>query len=102
MIPIVQPDLFGVTNASDPREPGLFAEIVLDRPLEHSYTYGVPDRMCGELDVGMRVLVPLGRGNRSAIGWCVSLTSERPTCETKEIRRILDERPLLDAQLLRL
>ena len=34
MLPIVQPELFGVTNAPPLNEHGLFAEIVLNRPLE--------------------------------------------------------------------
>ena len=102
MIPTVQTDLFGPTNTPDLNASGSYADIVVDRPLDHPYTYLVPGRLRGELAVGMRVLVPLGRGNRSVVGWCVGVSDQAPQRLVKEIRRILDEQPLVNASLLRL
>jgi hypothetical protein len=45
VIPSVQTDLFGVTDVPALNEHDFFAEIVIDRPLDHPYTYGVPNSM---------------------------------------------------------
>jgi primosomal protein N' (replication factor Y) len=79
-----------------------YADLVFNRPLDHTYTYGVPDSMADMLDIGQRVLAPFGRGNRAAVGFCVGLTSNAPARETKNIFRVLDDRPLLTPNLLRL
>src|SRR5262245_61892313 len=47
----LQPNLFGetsaatVTPAAPPATASRFAEVVFDRPLDHAYTYGVPDHL---------------------------------------------------------
>jgi primosomal protein N' (replication factor Y) len=80
----------------------LFAEIVLDRPLDHAYTYGVPESLREQAAVGKRVLAPFGRGDRQTVGFCVGLTGEQPTREVKSILQVLDEEALLTPNLLRL
>src|SRR5438132_4369324 len=80
----------------------LFAEIVFDRPLDHAYTYGVPETLRDQAAVGKRVLAPFGRGDRQTVGFCVGLTAEQPTREVKRIVQVLDEEALLTDNLLRL
>src|SRR5687767_5148253 len=65
-------------GAHAPRSPGttasLFAEIVFDRPLDHGYTYAVPDSLAAKVGVGKRVEVPFGKGGKNTVGFCVRVT----------------------------
>src|SRR5207244_9826048 len=97
----VQRDLFDAGDAP-PQASGLFADIVFDRPLDHAFTYAVPDELRDVVSVGKRVLVPFGKGDRSTIGFCVRVTDAPPPREVKAIERVLDERALLDDSLMRL
>src|SRR4051794_8641621 len=76
-----QRDLFGEAEPSAPVASGLFAEVVFDRPLDHAYTYGIPESLRDGVQVGKRVLAPFGRGDKPTIGYCVGVhetTPERP------------------------
>src|SRR5437763_14400646 len=98
-------NLFGEATpaGADPSAPvSLFAEIVFDRPLDHAYTYGVPDALREHMSVGKRVLAPFGRGDRQTVGFCVGVTSEKPKRAVKTLIRVLDEEALLSEKLLRL
>src|SRR5262249_17467058 len=95
-----QLDLFApepVATATD-----LFAEVVFDRPLDHAYTYGVPESAPEQLVVGKRVLVPFGRGDKQTTGFCVGITEETPPRGVKTILQVLDEEALLTPQLMKL
>ena len=93
-------NLFG--EAAPSEATSLFAEIVFDRPLDHGYTYGIPDSLRERAAVGKRVLAPFGRGDRQTVGFCVGLTTEQPSREVKSILQVLDEEALLTDNLLRL
>jgi primosomal protein N' (replication factor Y) len=97
-----QRDLFGDVLGVPAQAAGLFAEVVFDLPLDHAYTYAVPDALRAEVVVGKRVLVPFGKGEKPAVGFCVRVSAAPPARAVKEIRRVLDEEPLLTADLLRL
>jgi len=84
------------------------AVIVLSEPPFGPFDYLVPDELRGKVVAGCRVRVPLGRGNRSVVGYCVDVASrqgaaagERPR-RLKPIRNLLDNRPLLSQAMLRL
>jgi primosomal protein N' (replication factor Y) len=81
---------------------GLFADIVFDRPLDHAYTYAVPEHLRGVIAVGKRVQAPFGRGDKATVGFCVHLSETVPPREVKEIGRVLDEEALLTPDLMRL
>jgi primosomal protein N' (replication factor Y) len=81
---------------------GLFAEIVFDLPLDHPFTYAVPENLRHEIGVGKRVAAPFGRGGRATTGFCVHLTDMQPERDVKEVLRVVDAEPLLDGDLLRL
>ena len=100
--PNTQPDLFDPAESIAPAVVGLFAEVVFDRPLDHPYTYGVPDALRGSIAVGKRVETPFGRGDRETVGFCVNLTETAPDRPVKHLTRVLDEEPLLTPNLLRL
>ena len=99
---IIQRDLFGDTLAPPPSTAGLFAEVVFDRPLDHAYTYAVPDYLRERVAVGKRVLAPFGKGEKAAVGHCVRLSETQPARAVKELRQVLDDEVLLTADLLRL
>jgi primosomal protein N' (replication factor Y) (superfamily II helicase) len=80
----------------------IFADIVLDRPLDHAYSYAVPVELVEQMAVGKRVLVPFGRGDQLTEGFCVGLSHDRPVREVKSVSKVLDETALLDDSLLKL
>jgi primosomal protein N' (replication factor Y) len=100
MTPTSQPELYqpALVNQQD----GLFADIVFDRPLDHAYSYAVPEELHDQLAVGKRIVAPFGRGDRATTGFCVGLSHEKPARTVKEISRVLDEEALLTPHLLRL
>ena len=79
-----------------------FAEIVFDRPMDHAYTYAVPDRLAAHVAVGKRVEAPFGKGDRGTPGFCVRVASEAPTRAVKAITRVLDDEALVDDHLMKL
>ena len=81
---------------------GLFADIVFDRPLDHAYTYTVPDHLAGRIGVGKRVEAPFGKGDRGTPGFCVRVTDRPPTREVKAVARVLDDDALVDDHLMKL
>lgn len=89
-----------------PSEPsagaGLFADIVFDRPLDHAYSYSVPDDLADRIGVGKRVEAPFGRGDKSTVGYCVRVQDSPPPRTVKSITRVLDDEALLTDSLLRL
>lgn len=98
----MQRDLFAGQDETEPQASGLFADIVFDRPLDHAYTYAVPEALREAVAVGKRVQVPFGKGDRTTTGFCVRVSDAPPAREVKEVRRVLDEQALLDDNLMRL
>lgn len=75
------------------------ATYAIDRP----YDYLVPDNLSTTLQVGMRVAVPFGSGNRSCDGIVLSLGTE--SAGEKKLKTILaqlDQESMLDADAIRL
>jgi primosomal protein N' (replication factor Y) len=97
-----QPDLFGAAGETAVPAAGLFAEVVFDRPLDHAYSYAVPERLREAVAVGKRVQGPFGRGAKPTVGFCVGLSETAPPRAVKELVRVLDDQPLLTPNLLRL
>jgi len=93
-------NLFG--EAAPSAATSQFAEIVFDRPLDHAYSYGVPDHLRDQVAVGKRLLAPFGRGDRQTVGFCVGLSGVQPSRQVKNIVQVLDEEALLTDNLLRL
>ncbi|HRF00230.1 MAG TPA: primosomal protein N' [Pirellulaceae bacterium] len=70
------------------------------------YDYRIGESLRGVVEAGMRVDVPLGRGNSLREGYCIEVVpAERldravESRRLKEVARAVDERPLIDAKLL--
>jgi len=81
----------------------LVADVVFNLPLERPYTYAIPDAIRDRVKAGQRVKAPLGRGNRSVVGYCVAVrVAEQSQRVLKPISELLDTEPLLDERMLEL
>ncbi len=74
-----------------------FVEVVFNLPLDHRYTYHVPQEMTRPLP-GMRALVPFGK--RTITGIIVSVSDKAHFSSPKDIIDILDDQPLLSKKML--
>ncbi len=81
--------------------------IAFDTGADTEFDYIVPDRFW-PVQVGQRLEVPFGRGNKLATGFCVAVIDE--ACEERKSRRfklkvvkkVIDNEPLVDGQLMEL
>ncbi|NIA06339.1 MAG: primosomal protein N' [Actinobacteria bacterium] len=82
-------------------EPNLLvASVAFDSPLDKLFDYQVPSELSAPLQVGQRVQAPFGRANRLQIGFCVAITDLSSAHPLKTIRKVVDSRPLISAELL--
>jgi primosomal protein N' (replication factor Y) len=82
------------------REAERFARVVIPSPLKEPLTYSIPPELRSDLTIGSRVLVPLGK--RKVTGVVADFVLDTLLKEVKQLLAILDERPILDRQLLEL
>ncbi|MGN0478830.1 MAG: DEAD/DEAH box helicase, partial [Hominenteromicrobium sp.] len=67
------------------------------------FTYIVPETLAPLVRPGMRVTVPFGSGNRTCVGMVLALSETgQPDGRLKAILKVLDEEPLLSAEMLEL
>ena len=83
------------------------AKIIVDVPLmqtDQPYSYRIPKEFEGMLEVGMRVHVPFGKGNRLIQGIVLGLESqpdeEEANQDLKDIVEVLDFSPILTQEQL--
>ena len=83
------------------------AKIIVDVPLmqtDQPYSYRIPEEFEGMLEVGMRVHVPFGKGNRLIQGIVLGLESQSDEGEAnqdlKDIAEVLDFSPVLTQEQL--
>jgi primosomal protein N' (replication factor Y) len=82
---------------------GTIATVVLPDGVEKPLDYLVPPALAGSVEPGRRVRVPLGRGNRERIAYCVAVASgELPQKPLKSVAGVEDEAPLLSPRMLEL
>ncbi len=76
----------------------MFAQVALPIPKRSFFTYALPaDLPC---QPGMLVLVPVGRGHRVGIVWKITPEPTWSGGEIREVDQVLEQQPLLDADLL--
>jgi primosomal protein N' (replication factor Y) len=94
--------LFGEIDARVPvgKASGPFAGVAMEQSVDRLLDYSIPPRLVHSIRVGQRVKVPLGRNNKPAFGFVVSIhpTSDYP--RIKKLSAIDDERVLIDGTLL--
>ena len=67
------------------------------------FDYRIPDELSSAIQPGMRVIVPLGKGNREIVGYTLSIQiSNHPKELLKPVLRVIDPHPLCNASLLQL
>ena len=83
----------------------LYAGVIIDQAhpaLDKVFHYRIPEDLKADIQIGMRVLVPFGAGNRSIDAYIVSLDKEIsiPPNRIKTIKKICDEFPVLLPELI--
>jgi len=87
----------------DDAELHTIASIIFPSGPRQEFDYLVGDAVRESLQVGCRVRVPLGRGNRPLVGYCVRLeTKPLGPRRLKEVEECLDDVPLVRPPMLRL
>lgn len=82
------------------------AQVVVDVPTMQTnrpYTYQIPARLSRQVKVGMRVIVPFGKGRRDVQGFIVAL--DEPTSyqgQLKPLVGLMDLQPVISPELLEL
>ncbi len=78
----------------------MYCDVSLPVPLDQAFTYSLPETLNHRIKPGTRVLVPFG--NRKLTGVVLTVQGDAPEGPTREVLRLLDEVPALDAELLAL
>src|SRR5712671_3492193 len=107
-----QQSLFDIEPAPwelDDLATALVATVVMPGGPAGEFDYSVPAEMIGgarperTLEAGRRVRVPLGRSNRSVVGYCIDVaTKPAGGRKLKAVASLLDRGPLLSPAMLRI
>ncbi len=93
-------------NNSEKYLPPQFAELALPLPMRQTFTYRLPCHLQEKVKIGSRLLVPFGKRNMT--GYIVELHEtldealEIEESQIKDSLELLDEEPLLTAEILKL
>ena len=77
-----------------------YCDVALPVPLDRLFTYALPPELRERARVGCRVWAPLG--TRHLTGVVLRTQDDPPGQEVREIRKLVDDEPVLDDELLRL
>ena len=78
----------------------LYAEVVVNIPLNKIFHYSIPPHLRDNLTTGMRVKIPFG--NKITTGFCVGFTDTPSPYQIKDIINVIDKTPLADDVMLRI
>jgi primosomal protein N' (replication factor Y) len=80
---------------------GTIATVVLPDGVDKPLDYLVPENLAAAVEPGRRVRVPLGRGDRMRLAYCVAVRSgDLPQQPLKPVAGVEDDAPLLSARML--
>jgi primosomal protein N' (replication factor Y) (superfamily II helicase) len=88
------------TMAEKPAGP--FAAVAIEKSLDRMLDYAIPPKLVGEVRVGQRVRVPLGRNNHPTTGYVIAIKPESDYPRIKKIIAVEDARVLIDPKLMAL
>ena len=74
------------TSSQPPTNPAAFVKVALPIPVDTLFTYEVPEALAGQVFVGIRVEVPLGK--RILSGVVLELLTHRDVPKTRPIRSV--------------
>ncbi|NJD04757.1 MAG: DEAD/DEAH box helicase, partial [Ruminiclostridium sp.] len=72
------------------------------REFDKKYHYSIPDGLSGKVVPGIRVIVPFGGGNSLKEGYVFALTDTSDFSNLKDIKKIVDDTPVLSGKMIRL
>jgi len=78
----------------------LYAEVVVNIPLNRIFHYNIPPHLRDNLTTGMRVKIPFG--NKITTGFCVGFTDTPSPYHIKDIINVIDKTPLADDVMLKI
>ncbi len=78
-----------------------YADVILPLPLQGSFTYALPQECEAQPQVGCRVVVPFG-SKKIYTAIVVRLHDETPPYPTKPVSQVLDEKPVVLPEQMRL
>ncbi len=84
-----------------------YAEVIISirhKSLDRIFNYKVPENLEPDLCIGMRVIIPFGKGNKSYEGYVIgfSESTEIPDEKLKGIISVMDKYPLFSENTIRL
>lgn len=84
-----------------------FANIIVDishEKLDRTFQYKVPEQLKDVLEIGMRVEIPFGKGNRKTMGYIIELTdtAEYEVEKLKEVDAVAEGSISMESQLIAL
>lgn len=85
----------------------LYAEIIVDNQSSKTdtlYTYKIPFDMRKKVNIGMRVMVPFGRGNKTIQGLIINIKDsiDFDKKRLKNITALIDKDPMISEELIKL
>ncbi|MEZ6118602.1 MAG: primosomal protein N' [Pirellulaceae bacterium] len=84
----------------DDQQHRVVASVVFTDGLAGTFDYEVPESLLAKLVAGQQVKVPLGRGDRLRLAYCVHVQRKAVTRRLKMVHSIADERQLLTQNVL--
>src|SRR6516225_4960927 len=90
----------GYAGVRMPEGSYLYCDVSLPVPMDQPFTYALPETLRHRVRPGSRVLVPFGP--RRLTGVVVNCHDQPPAMATREASRLMDEEPVLNAELLSL
>ena len=80
------------------------AEVIVDVPTlqtNNPYEFRIPNKFQNDIEIGMRVIVPFGMGNRRVQGFITDIKANQIfEGELKEITNVMDLEPVLNQELI--
>ncbi len=81
------------------------AEIVIcvsHKNIDRIYRYDIPTEISDKIRLGMRVIVPFGKGDTVRKGYVVGLDKKNDEEKLKSIIKLIDKEPVFSEELLQL
>ena len=79
------------------------ATVVFSGEPRGTFDYLVPERLRDSVRIGRRIRVPLGRGNRTMVGYCVEVEDRNVVAsQLKEVRSVVDQRDLISEPMMQM
>ncbi|MCA9215156.1 MAG: primosomal protein N' [Planctomycetales bacterium] len=100
-----QRDLFDTEPAPwelDDQSEARVARVVFPEGVDGEFDYFVPESLTEDVQPGKRLRVPLGRGNRTVVCYCINVHLQVVTRQLKPVTSVLDKRVLLSPHMLKL